>query len=112
MAIGAYRHRVTLSAPAPPVPDAGGGYTETPWAPLNPAKWNCAIGQASGRTLESIGAGTVTAQASHVIRGRYHPGITTETRITFGARLLSVVFVANPDERNIETIVVAVELVR
>jgi SPP1 family predicted phage head-tail adaptor len=108
MSIGQYRHRVTLEAPGDPVPDGDGGYTAT-WAPLDPPDWDCAIHPASRRALESIGAGTVTAQATHVVTGRYHPGITSTTRLTFGTRTLEVVYVANRDERAIETDLVCVE---
>src|SRR3954465_6025257 len=95
--IGAYRHRVTLEAPGEPVPDPDGGFTED-YAPLDPPTWDCAITQASVRTLEAIGAGSVIAQAPHLIRGRYHKGITTQTRVIFAGRTFSVIYVANRDE--------------
>ena len=109
-AVGSFRHRVTLTNPGSPVPDPDGGWSETP-VPLVPPTWDCSIEQASARTLESIGAGSVLAQATHLVRGRYHAGITTQTRVTFGARVLSVLFVANRDERNIETDLVCAEVV-
>jgi Concanavalin A-like lectin/glucanases superfamily/Phage head-tail joining protein len=82
-AIGEYRHRVTLGNPGNPVPDGDGGYTET-FAPLDPPEWDCSIQAASTRDLESIGAGTVLSQATHLLKGRYHPGITTESRVLIG----------------------------
>ena len=109
-AVGTFRHVVTLSNPGSPVPDPDGGWSETP-VPLNPPTWDCSIEQASARTLESIGAGSVLAQATHLVRGRCHAGITTQTRVTFGSRVLSVLFVANRDERNIETDLVCAEVV-
>jgi SPP1 family predicted phage head-tail adaptor len=108
--IGQYRHRVTLGNPGDPVPDGDGGYTET-FAPLDPAEWDCSIQAASTRDLESIGAGTVLAQATHLVKGRYHAGITTESQLTFNGRTLNVVYVTNRDERNIETILVCAEVV-
>jgi head-tail adaptor len=110
-ALGQYRHRVALAAPGEPVPDPDGGYAET-FTPLDPPEWDCSIQQASARTLEALGAGSLVAQATHLVRGRYHPGITTQTRITFGARALNVLYVANRDERNIETDLVCSELVK
>jgi len=110
-AIGQYRHLVSLDAPGDPVPDPDGGFTES-YAPLDPATWDCAIQQASVRSLESIGAGSVVAQATHLVRGRYHPGITTQTRITFHGRVLNVLYVANRDERNLETDCVCAEVVK
>jgi SPP1 family predicted phage head-tail adaptor len=110
-AIGTFRHVVTLDAPGDPVPDPDGGYTEA-YAPLTPPTWDCAIEQASTRSLESLGAGSVIAQATHLVRGPYHAGITTQTRITFQGRILNVLYVANRDERGIETDLVCAEVVK
>ena len=110
-AIGLARHRVTLDEPGDPIPDPDGGWIET-YTPLNPADWDCSIAQAAARTLESIGAGSLVAQATHVVRGRYHAGITTRTRVTFHGRILSVIYVANIDERDLESALVCAEVVR
>lgn len=109
-AVGRYRHRVTLAVPGDPVPDGEGGWTDTE-IPLDPAVWDCSIAPATARTLETIGAGAILATATHVIKGRYHPGITTQTRVTFRDRVLSVLFVANRDERDMETDLVCAEVV-
>ena len=109
-AIGRYRHRVALWVPGDPVSDPDGGWTDTP-VPLSPPEWDCAIAPATARSLESLGSGAVLATATHVVKGRYHPGITTQTRITFQGRVLSVLFVANRDERGIETDLVCAEVV-
>lgn len=108
--LGEYRHRVNLDAPGPPIPDDDGGYTQG-WAPLDPPTWDCSIVPATARELETVAAGTVIAQASHVIRGRFHPGITTESRLTFEGRVFNVVSVVNRDERDIETDLVCIEVV-
>jgi len=110
-AIGTYRHRVTLGNPGDPVPDPDGGWQET-FTPLTPPNWDCSIQQAAARTLEAIGAGSVVAQATHLLRGRYHPGVTTQTRVTFNTRTFSVLYVSNRDERNTETDLVCAELVK
>ena len=109
-AAGERRHRVTLDAPGPSVPDPDGGWIDS-WAPLDPPDWYCSIQPASARDLESIGAGTVLAQATHVVKGRYHAGITTQARLTFKGRILNVLFVANRDERDIETHLVCSEVI-
>jgi head-tail adaptor len=110
-AIGQARHVVTLENPGDPAPDGDGGYTET-FAPLDPASWDCAITPASQRlrTLETLASATVLAQATHVLTGRYHPGITIETRLTFNGRRFNVINVANVEERGIETQLLAVEV--
>jgi SPP1 family predicted phage head-tail adaptor len=107
--IGAYRHRVTLEQPGDPVPDGEGGYTET-FAPLDPPAWDCSIQAATVRDLERQIAGTIQATATHLVRGRYHPGITTETRLLFEGRQLAVQSVQNVEERDIETVLVCGEI--
>jgi head-tail adaptor len=102
MAIGDWRYVVALEAPTP-VADGDGGYRDT-WAPLTPGQLDCSIRSAGPRDLERPMAGTVGATASHVLVGRYHPGITTKTRIRYndpvrGPRLFSVVYVENVAER-------------
>lgn len=109
--IGSYRHRITLEGPSDPVPDGEGGWTEG-WAPLTPATWDCSIQAASQRDLESIGAGTVLAQATHVVKGRYHAGVTTESKLHFEGRTFNVIFLANRDERDIELNLVCAEVVQ
>lgn len=109
-AIGEYRNVVTLANPGDPIPDPDGGWIAS-WAPLDPPDWDCSIQPATVRALESITAGTVLAQATHIIRGRHHPGITTETRVTFEGRTLNVVYVTNRDERDLETDLVCAEVV-
>lgn len=111
MPIGAYRHRVTLDEPGPPISDPDGGWIAT-WTPLDPPTWNCSITQPAARTLESLGAGSVEAQATHMLVGRYHPGITTQTRVTFEGRTFNVLYVANKDERDVESDVVCSEVVK
>lgn len=110
MAIGQYRHRVTLEGPGAAVPDGEGGWTEG-FGPLDPPVWDCSIQPASARDLESIGAGTVLSQATHVIKGRYHAGITTQSRLLFESRTFNVVYLANRDERDIESNLVCAEVI-
>ena len=79
---GALRHLVTLD-----VPDgATGTYT-----PLDPATWYCAF------LSETAGLATLL--------GRYHPGITTATRVHFGTRTFHVVSLVDREARHAEVIV-------
>jgi head-tail adaptor len=110
MGVGRYRHVVRLESPGDPVPDGDGGYTES-WAPLNPATWACMIRPANARDLETIGAGTVLSQATHVVEGRYHAGITTETRLIRDGRVLNVIYVGNRAERGITTDLICAEVI-
>jgi len=108
--IAARRHPVTLQNPGAPIPDGEGGATFT-YADLTPAKVWSSVMPATAADLERLAGGTVLAQATHVLRFPYHPGVTTETRVLFGGRTFNVVGVANPAERNIETVLLAVEIV-
>jgi SPP1 family predicted phage head-tail adaptor len=110
MNVGALRHLVSLSNPGPPVPDGSGGFTETP-VPLSPPTTYAEIKPATARDLERVTAGTVTSTASHVVRMRYHSGITTETRITFGTREFEVSGIANTEERNVELVLLCTEVI-
>jgi SPP1 family predicted phage head-tail adaptor len=110
MKVGALRHSIVLENPGTPVSDNDGGFTQT-WTALVPSPVPAAITPASARDLERVAAGTVLSTATHLITMRYHPDVTTQTRITFGTRQFSVVGVTNPDERNEWTVVSAVEVV-
>lgn len=108
--IGQRRHFVSLQNPGAAVPDGDGGYTQA-WTALDPAEMYVSIVPATAKDLERVTAGTVLSMASHVVTGPYHSGVTTKTRITFGTRTLNVLGVMNPEERNIETVMLAAEVV-
>jgi hypothetical protein len=78
--IGGDRHLVRFENPGPPVSDGSGGYTES-WAPLSPATWWVSIRRATVRDLERFMAGTVLSTASFLVHGRYHAGVTIESRM-------------------------------
>lgn len=105
------RHRVLLQNPGPsiPDPDGGGGYTQS-WADLEPPTLQVAIEPATQQRLEAVGAGTVIAQATHIISAPYHPGITTKTRIVFDGRRFNVTGLADPGLTHDELIIVVAEL--
>jgi head-tail adaptor len=107
--IGQRRHLVSFQNPGASVPDGDGGSVSS-WYTLTPPTAYAKIKPATAKDLERVAAGTVLATASHVVTFPYHPGVTTVTRIVFGARVFSVTGVSNPEERNVETICVCVEL--
>jgi head-tail adaptor len=99
MGIGAWRTRAEFLTPVhTPAPD--GSYTET-LVPLVPQFQDVGIRPAGARDLERLTAGTVTSTAGFVIETWWHPGVTMETVLRVpgaaGARLLSVLYVGNPD---------------
>jgi len=103
-------HRVTVEGPGDPVPDSDGGYTQS-WASLAPPQLFVKITPATARDLERTGSGTVITTASHIVVAPYHPQLTTECRLRFGARVFSVTGIANRDERNVELVLLCEEVV-
>ena len=109
--IGDFRHVVTFQDPSAAVPDGAGGYTQT-WADLQPAQWFVQVQQAPIGDLERTAAGgSVITTASHVVRGRYHPGVSTKTRMLFNGKTYSITGTRTPDERGILMELAAVEQV-
>ena len=78
--------------------DGDGGYTET-WADASPAEVWAAIEPATARVIERQVGNTVEANVSHVVRVRFHSGITTRTRLTGGGLVLDVRGVQNLEFR-------------
>jgi len=79
---GALRHLVTLRS----------GATD---APLTPATWWCAIQETTGTTL---------------MTGRFHPGITTQTRVEHKGRTYHVDTIANRDDADLELVLTCREV--
>jgi head-tail adaptor len=108
--ISEYRHLVTFQNPGASIPDGDGGWTTT-FADLSPAQWYVSIEPATARDLERVAAGTVLSTATHIVRGRYHPGVTLSSRMIFNGRTFSITGKANVEERSIFMELVAVEVV-
>lgn len=109
MAIGSYRHVVAVENPGTPVPDGDGGYT-TDYVPADPPTIDASIEFAAARDLERVTAGTVLTTATHLIRTRFHPGITTDSRLIFEGRRFEVQSVQNVDQRDIALILICSEV--
>jgi SPP1 family predicted phage head-tail adaptor len=108
--VGSRPHRVTFQNPDPTfVSDNDAGFTQA-WMNLSPATMYVRIRTATPNDLERIAAGTVTTTVTHIIEMPYHSQVTTATRIVYGTRSFNVVGVANPEERNVSLILLAVEL--
>jgi head-tail adaptor len=109
MQISALVHRVALvETPEIPSPDGHGDYLDEP-QPLSPSEWWASITPATAADLERIAAGTVVASATHIVRMRYHPGVTLRTTVRFGTRSLQVTGLQNVEERNRELVLVCRE---
>jgi head-tail adaptor len=109
--IGDFRHLVTFQDMTEPSPDGVGGFTQTP-VPLDPPTWYVQIAPLAAHDLERISAGgSVVTTGSHIVRGRYHPGVSTKTRMLFSGRTFSITGTRTPDERGIFMELTAVEQV-
>lgn len=109
--IGQNRNLVTLEEPIATTMDGAGGYVDT-WGPLDPATWYCAVEDATASAMERAGFGTAFGQATHILTGRYHPGLSTNARVHFGSRAFSVLSAGNRNERNMQSVILCAELVK
>jgi SPP1 family predicted phage head-tail adaptor len=106
---GQLRCRVTLDRLVQR-PDGEGGFEDT-FVPLDPPQAWALIEPATQRDLERVAANaTIEAVATHIVTIDYHPQVTIQTRITYGDRVLQVRSRANPDESNVELILVCAEV--
>lgn len=115
ISIGKLRQVVSLYNPGIAIPDADGGFTQM-YTPLDPAEWRCAIEVASVRASERQFSGTVIAQASHILSGRFHAGISTDTRMVWTDRAgqthtANVLDVDDTEGAGVETVALVSELV-
>jgi head-tail adaptor len=108
--VNARVHRMAWQNPGPAVPDGDGGSTPT-WIDLVPPATSVEIKPATAVDLERIAAGTVLSSNTYIVKGPYHPQITTQTRGLHNGRSFSVTGVSNPEERHVETVCVCVEVV-
>jgi len=104
--IGRDSQLVTFEGPGDPVPDGEGGYTQA-WTPLAPPTWYVRIRPATARDAEKVTAGTVITHVSHIVHGRFHPGVTTRTRMLFKGHIYQITSVVNLEERDREMELVA-----
>lgn len=109
-AVGSYRHKVSVSNPGGAIPDGDGGYTYG-FTPADPPIVDASIQAAATRDLERVTGGTVLATATHLIRCRFHPGISVKTRLGFKGRSFEVQSVQNVDQRDIALILICAEVV-
>lgn len=104
--IGADAQLVTFDEPSDPVPDGEGGFTNTP-VPLDPPTWYVRIRPATARDAERVTADTVITHVSHIVHGRWHPGVTTRTQMHCKGQTYQITSVVNLETRDREMELVA-----
>jgi len=80
------------------------------WIDATPRDWYVAIEPATARSLERIASGSTIAQASHVVTGPYRADIKVNDRVVYTGRPFSVIGVATPEEKQLETILLCSEV--
>lgn len=111
VAAGRRDKHVIVQRRGPDAPNPSNPGVPTPtWIDAAPRDWFVAIEPATARSLERIAAGTVLTQATHVVSGPYRSDIKANDRILFNGRPFSVLGVATPEERRIETIALCNEV--
>jgi hypothetical protein len=106
MARGDWRHVVTFQNPGPTEP--------VTWIDLVPATWCVSLLQQTGDDIGVFvepAAGTPISSASWLVRGDFHPGVTTKTRMLFGSQMFAITSVENVEMRGVEMVCHAVQLV-
>lgn len=112
--IGTLRQVGTLSTPTTTT-DNDGGYTQT-LTQLDPPVWRFSIEKATVRSAERHFAGTIIAQGQSILTGRFHPGMTTETKVVWVDRAevthtAHVLAVDDPEGAGVLTVVLVSEVV-
>lgn len=112
---GERRHQVTLTNPGPDVADGDGQFTQSR-IPLQPPTVAAKIAPPTARDLERMAAGTVLSTGLRLITMPFHPEVTTKTQATWTdpagrVHTANVTGVDNPEERCIDTVALAVEVV-
>lgn len=105
MQAGQLRHKIALQSPTE-VSDGLGGVTVT-WSTQH--KCYAEIDPPKGRQF--FVAGQKQNEVVQRIRIRYYSSVTPEWRVRFGTRYFDIESIIDPDERNIEQIMMCTEQV-
>jgi head-tail adaptor len=108
--IGSFRHRVTFQDPGPAVPDGVGGYSQE-WEDLAPPTWFVSITPAAAHDLERIASGSVVTSTTYLVRGRYHRGVSTKTRMLHDGQTFAITGTRPADPHKTLMELTAVEVV-
>lgn len=107
MRSGAMRHPVTIETPTR-VADQAGGYTET-WAAIAGGETFASIEPVSQGVAERVLGAKAATVATHLVRLRYLPAVTTACRVVYGTRTFDVRAVADVRERGAELLLACEE---
>jgi hypothetical protein len=103
---GDRRHLVTFQNPGPTAP--------VTWIDLVPATWFVTLSLLTGDDIGVFiepAAGTPISSATWLVRGDWHPQVTTRTRMLFQSQVFAITSVDNVEMRGVEMACHAVQLV-
>lgn len=111
---GDLKQSAALSNPGAAVPDGDGGFTYV-YTAIDPSPWRCAIEKATVANSEKLFAGTVLSHAMYIMSGRYHPLITTKTRVVWtdhggDVHTANVLDVSDTEGGGVETVILISEI--
>jgi hypothetical protein len=86
--IGQMRHRLVVENPTASA-DGDGGYSDS-YAAAAPSPVWASVEPATPGVIEQQVGNRIEAPITHIVTLRYHAGVTTRTRFTFGSRRLFV----------------------
>ncbi len=105
---GRRRHFVGLENPdGDPVSNGDGEYTQ-PYEKFADAF--ASIETATEQKLERFTLASSVTSATHILTIPFRNDVTTKSRVRFGERIFTVVGYADPEERNIDLVLVCQEL--
>lgn len=104
MRAGDYRHFVTIQEPVETTDDLGQAVTTY----RDTATVHAAVEPLEGREL--FAAQAIHAEVTTRVRIRFRPGVTSRHRIVYGARIMNVLSVIDPEERHREIVMLCSEV--
>lgn len=96
MRSGKLRHMVTVQSVTETQSDSGEPSRE--WSEF--ARRRASVEPITVRTQERLAGGKPQQDATHVVRIRYTPGLTSKHRLLWGSRVLEIASAADVDERH------------
>lgn len=107
MESGKLRHRGTLESPPSTLTARGQIDRAVAWTTVATVR----VGLRAAAAGEIVRGRQMVAEATHVLTIRYRSDVTTQWRMTIGARTFHFLAVSDPDDRRRELLIQARELV-
>lgn len=115
MDAGEFTVRMRVQNPPTPVTNGDGDFTAVP-VDADPAYLWASIRAANQRAMERLVSSTIASEATHLIKTRFHPDVTTQTVLTWTDRAgrshtANVIYVDDVESAGVELTVLGKEIV-